>query len=510
MAADPPQGRPAPDPIARTAWLADTSTEALRRQLRDGALTPAGLLEASLARIEATNATGPSLRAVIAVAPGALEDARALADADPPGALHGLPVLLKDNIDLAGMPTTAGSLALAAHTPASDAFLTARLRESGAVLVGKANLSEWANFRSTASSSGWSAVGGQARNPHVLDRSPCGSSSGSAVAVAAGLVPLAVGTETDGSILCPASVNGIVGIKLTIGLVSRHGIVPISPSQDTAGPMARTVAGAARLLSVLAAADPDDPATRARPDALDTAYTDALDPAALSGARIGVARGLHDFEPGTAALFEAAVADLARLGATVIEVERALPASVGEQEWRVLLHEFRPALEAYLATVSGGPRTLEDLIAFNRANADAELRWFGQEIFEQAAALEVGADAAADRAACAAATGPGWIDALIAAHDLDAIVAPTTGPAWPIDWVLGDRYTGGTSELTAVSGYPAVTVPMGAVEGLPVGVSFLGSAFSEARLIGLAHAYEQGTSHRRAPAFLPTVGARLR
>lgn len=504
-AADPPEGRPAPDPIVRTAWLASVSVDELRRRLREGELSSEGLVAASLARIEATNQAGPRLRAVISVSDAAQVQAAGL-DAEPgAGPLHGLPVLIKDNVDVAGLPTTVGSLALAEHVPGQDAFLTARLREAGAVVLGKANLSEWANFRSTASTSGWSAVGGQARNPHVLDRSPCGSSSGSAVAVAAGLAPLAVGTETDGSILCPSSVNGIVGIKPTVGLVSRHGIVPVAPSQDTAGPMARTVAGAALLLEVLAAPDPSDPASASRPAALDTAYTGALDPGALRGARIGVARGLYDFEPGTVARFEAAVVDLQRLGATVIEVDRPVPASASEQEWTVLIHEFQPALEAYLATVQAGPRTLPELIAFGEANAGTELRWFGQEIFEAVVGRDPGEDHEAARRASREALGPGWIDALVQEHALDAIVAPTTGPAWPIDPVLGDRYTGGSSGLTAISGYPAITVPMGTVQQLPVGLSFLGPAFTEARLIGLAHAYEQGTAHHRVPGFLASI-----
>ncbi|HHO51818.1 MAG TPA: amidase [Deltaproteobacteria bacterium] len=499
----PLEGRPAPS--IHTAWLSEVTVAELRRRLAAGELTSVALVEASLARIEGLDRSGPQLRAVLAVSDAAQAEAAERDAASPIGSLHGLPILLKDNIDAVGLPTTAGSLALARHVPSADAFLTARLREAGAVVLGKANLSEWANFRSTASTSGWSAVGGQTRNPHVLDRSPCGSSSGSAVAVAAGLVPLAVGTETDGSILCPASINGIVGIKPTMGLVSRRGIVPISPSQDTAGPMARTVAGAALLLEVLAAVDPSDPAASARPAQLDTRYTAVLSPDALQGARIGVARGVYDFDPGTTSRFEAAVEDLRRLGAEVIALDLPVPESASEQEWIVLVHEFQPALEAYLATVEAGPSSLEDLIAFDQAHADTELRWFGQDIFETVVARDQAEDPVEARRASQAALGPGWIDALVEAHDLDAIVAPTTGPAWPIDPLLGDRYTGGSASLTAISGYPAITVPMGRVEQLPVGLSFLGPAFTEARLIRLAHAYEQGTSHRVVPGFVASL-----
>ena len=497
------------DPITRNAWLLDVTAPILAQRIREGTLTSEALTSASLDRIAALNLSGPELRAVVAVYPDALQRARLLDAEVASGRLYGLPVLLKDNIDAPPLPTTAGSLALADHVPGDDAFLTARLRGAGAVLIGKANLSEWANFRSTQSTSGWSGVGGQCRNPHVLDRTPCGSSSGSAVAVASGMVPLAVGTETDGSILCPASINGIVGVKPTLGLVSRDGIVPISHSQDTAGPMARTVTGAAMLLEVLATPDPTDRAVTGRPPDLDTAYIDALDPLALSEARIGIVRGHADFEAGTVALFEAAVADLIEAGAVTVDIERPIPEAVREQEWEVLIHEFRPDLEAYLSTVTKGPRTLPELIAFNQAHASVELRWFGQDLFETALARGPAEEPAYIEALAGskAALGPGWIDALVAEHDLSALVVPTTGPAWPIDPVLGDRFTGGSTEITAISGYPAITVPMGQVEGLPVGLSFLGPAYSEARLLALAYAYEQATGHRRAPAFVPTVAS---
>ncbi|MEQ1570024.1 MAG: amidase, partial [Myxococcota bacterium] len=437
----------------------------------------------------------PTLRAVITVDPGAVS-----AGAGP---LAGIPILVKDNVDVAGMPTTAGSLALAGHLPADDAFLVARLREAGAVVLGKTNLSEWANFRSTRSSSGWSGVGGQARNPHALDRSPCGSSSGSAIAVAAGYVPLAVATETDGSILCPASVVGVVGVKPTLGVVSRDGIVPISHSQDTAGPMAWTVADAAALLEVLAAPDPGDPATARRPAGWTPSFVAGLRADALRGVTIGVARDLGSFHPEVVARFGEALAELEAQGAVLVDVPLT-DEGIGDDEMEVLLHEFRPDLERYLA--SAPIHTLDGLIAFDREHADRELRWFGQELFEQAAAHEGDPEVYAAAVARLARVGPDRIDAALAAAGAAAIVAPTAGPAWSIDWVNGDAYTGGTSTITAVSGYPAVTVPMGQVQGLPVGLTFLGTAFDEARLLALAHAYEQATHHARRPTFAPTVG----
>lgn len=507
---DPAPPAPHPTPSSQPAGPARLDATELRDRIASGDLTSRAAVDAALARIAVTNRAGPELRALIATSPTAQAEAAARDGEAGGGPLHGVPVLLKDNIDAAGMPTTAGSLALASHRP-GDAFLTARLREAGAVILGKANLSEWANFRSTQSTSGWSGVGGQCRNPHVLDRSPCGSSSGSAVAVAAGLAPLAVGTETDGSILCPASVVGIVGVKPTVGLVSRDGIVPISPSQDTAGPMARTVADAAMLLEVLAVVDPEDRATQARPAELATDYVAALAGATLEGARIGVVPPGDGFDARVVEHFDAAVALLRAQGAEVVPVERpdpAVSAAAEEQEWEVLLQEFRPALEAYLQGVQGVD-SLEDLIAFDLAHADTELRWFGHDIFELAAArTDEHAAAYPEQRRASQAAIAGYLDAQLAAHELEALVRITTGPAWPIDPVLGDRYTGGESYLTAIPGWPAVTVPMGAVEGLPVGISFLGRPWTERRLLQLAHAYEQATHHRAWPRFRRTVTER--
>jgi amidase len=475
---------------------------ALRQALADGALSAAELTAFYLSRIERLN---PALHAVITVSPQAGVDARACDEARArgaaPGPLAGIPVLIKDNVAVSGMPGTAGSPALA-DADAGEAFLVTRLREAGAVILGKANLSEWANFRSSHSTSGWSTLGGQAVNPHGPGRNPSGSSSGSGVAVAAGLAPLAVGTETDGSIVCPASVCGIVGIKPTLGLVSRTGIVPISAAQDTAGPMTRSVADAAALLSVLAAADPADPATAA---AAARDYTAFLDPSALAGARLGVWRDpAKDAGARITAVLDQAVAVLREAGAELIDpVELPGAAEITEPEWTALTHEFKHDLNAYLAGLRGPhPADLAGLIEFNQRYADTVLAHFGQELFERAEATtgdpaEPGYQAAraeASRRAREALDGP------LAAHRLDAIVTLTASPAWLTDYVLGDHDHFHTSGPCAVAGYPAVTVTAGHVSGLPVGLSFLGPAWSESALIALAYAFEQAAPPRLVPA----------
>jgi amidase len=482
--------------------------------MASGELTARRLALAHLERIAALDRQGPELRSVIETNPEAVAIAEAL-DAErqakgPRGPLHGIPVLLKDNVDTADRTTTtAGSLALEGSIPPRDSGVAARLREAGAVLLGKANMSEWANFRSTRSVSGWSSRGGQCRNPYALDRNPCGSSSGSGVAVSAGLVPLAVGTETDGSIVCPSTNCGIVGIKPTVGLVSRSGIIPISHTQDTAGPMARTVADAAALLTALAGVDPRDAATAAgRGRAAD--YTKALDPAGLRGARIGVARNLAGFHPDTDRLFEAAVADMKRLGAEVVD-----PADVpnvkelGDPEYEVLLFEFKAGLEAYFASLGAQAkvRTLADLIAFNERNRERVMPFFGQEILLKAAEKGPLTTPAYREAleTCRRLSRAEGLDAAFERHRLDALVAPTGAPAWVIDPVSGDHFVGGNSTPAAVSGYPSLSVPMGFVFGLPVGLSFVGRAWSEAVLVRLAFAYEQATTHRRPPRFLRTA-----
>jgi amidase len=489
----------------------EASIATLQARMAEGRLDSRTLVRAYLARIAALDDAGPRLNAVIELNPDALAEAGAR-DAERKagrtrGPLHGIPVLLKDNIDATPMATSAGSLALAGHRPARDAFLVARLRDAGAVILGKTNLSEWANFRSTRSTSGWSARGGQTRNPYALDRNPCGSSSGTGVAVSANLAVVGVGTETDGSILCPSAVNGVVGIKPTVGLISRGGIVPISHSQDTAGPMARSVADAAALLTAMAATDPADDATgseaRRQQD-----YLSALDPNALKGARIGVLRKSTGYHPALDARFERALATLRAAGAELIDAEIATAGQWQQAEYAVLLHEFKDGLNRYLATSGAPVSSLDELIAYNIAHADTEMPWFGQEILEMARG--VGAiDAPAyleARATARRLAGKEGIDATLSAHRLDALVAPTTSPAWTTDPVNGDHFSGAGYGAAAVAGTPSLTVPMGEVHGLPVGLTFLGPAWSEAKLIGFAHAFEQLTRARTPPRFLPTVG----
>jgi amidase len=468
-------------------------------------------VQEAVARIEQWDDT---LKAVIAVNPESVAQAAELdreqAAGHARGPLHGVPVLIKDNIETRELPTTAGSLALADNATGRDARLVARLREHGLVILGKANLSEWANFRSERSSSGWSGVGGQARNPHDTTRSPCGSSSGSAVAVAAGYVPLAVGTETNGSIICPSAVNGIVGIKPTVGLVSRHGIVPIAHSQDTAGPMATSVRDAAYLLDAMAAPDPDDPLTPADPERFERVYAAALDDDGLKGLRIGVVRSLAGFHEGVDRVFDRAIEDLAAGGAEIVD-DLSLPPipgffdqdAYGNAAYDVLLYEFKHDLNAYLAGLPGpaAELTLARLIEFNEQNADAEMKWFQQEIFLKAQEMD-GLDSegylnAADSVRSFSRAG---IDGLLAAHDLDLLVSPSNTPAWKIDLVVGDRWLGSSSSFPARAGYPHVTVPMGFVHGLPVGLSFYASAFAEPVLIAAAHGYELRSRRARPPA----------
>ncbi|HMO56234.1 MAG TPA: amidase [Roseiflexaceae bacterium] len=501
------------------APVVDADIAGLQQAMAAGRLTAADILDHTLARIAALDQAGPCVCSVIELNPAAGEIA-ALCDAERAGGLirgplHGIPVLLKDNIDTAdAMHTTAGSLALLTSRPPEDATVAARLKAAGAVIIGKANMSEWANFRSTRSVSGWSARGGQCRNPHVLDRSPCGSSSGSAAAVAAALCVVALGSETDGSIVCPSGVNGVVGIKPTVGLTSRAGVIPIAHSQDTIGPHARSVADAAVVLNIIAGPDPRDPATVAAP-LID--YTRFLDRDGLRGARIGVARerffGRH---PATDLLIEAAIADMRQAGATIIDpanIATAQAMADDDGELTVLLYEFRHDIAAYLATRVAEtpdayvPRTLADLIDFNRRHAAHELPFFGQELFEQAVACGDLSDALYTSALArnrrlARTEG---IDAVLDRHQLDALVAPTTAPAWPIDPIHGDRSVGSSSGPAALAGYPLITVPAGMIHGLPVGLTFMGRAWSEPLLIRLAYAYEQATQHRARPRFHPSV-----
>ena len=510
-ASEPPVAQ-AP-PAAPALDVAELSAVEARRRMDGGTLTARALTDAYLARIAAIDKAGPTLNSVIEVNPAAVADADRL-DAERAagkvrGSMHGIPVLLKDNIDAVGMVNSAGSLALADHRPSTDAFLVARLRAAGAVILGKTNLSEWANFRSTRSTSGWSGRGGQTRNPYVLDRNPCGSSSGTGAAIAASLATVGIGTETDGSIICPSSICGLVGIKPTVGLVSRSGIIPISVTQDTAGPMARTVADAAALLGVMVGEDARDAATQSRPGGV-VDYTAALDRRALSGARIGVARNMAGFHPLVDAAFEQAIVALRAAGAVIVD-----PADVptvnrtDDPELEVLLYEFKDGLNAYLASRGATSRmkTLADIIDFNTSNASREMPWFGQEQLERAQAKGSLADAAYRDAlaACRRLSRTEGLDVVLATHKVDAIVAPSNGPSWPIDLLSGDRYTGGNSSVASVAGYPSITVPMGFVGPLPVGFSFIGGAWSEPRLIALAYAFEQATNARRAPRFLSTA-----
>jgi amidase len=502
----------------------DATAAALQRAIAAGKLTSAQLTRHYLNRIQERN---PALHAVITVSPDAMAQAEASDAArangsGPRGPLEGIPVLVKDNVQVAGMPTTAGSPALLGAQP-PDAFIVTRLRAAGAIILAKANLSEWANFRSTHSTSGWSTLGGQAANPYALDRNPSGSSSGSAVGVAAGLAPLAVGTETDGSIVSPASACGIVGIKPTAGLVSRTGIVPLSPVQDTAGPMAATVADAAALLSALAAADPLDPAVDP-PDDKDLAerirgdadYASFLDPAAIDGARIGIWRsGSAAASPATRAVLDAVVATLRALGALVTDpVELPDVDKIVEPEWAALKYEFKYGINAYLRYLAayGGagdsaPASLAELIAFNVRNSGLVLSRFGQEIFEQSEATSgelsdpdyLSVRSGATRLALAALETP------VREHQLDAIVSLSGTPAWLTDYVLGDHEVLGAARPAAVSGWPSLTVPAGHVSGLPVGVTFTGPRWSEPRLIALAYAFEQANEVRRVPALARSV-----
>lgn len=494
------------------AFLYDEADIAgLRARMERGELGSRALTQAYLDRIAAIDQAGPRLNAIIELNPHALKQAEAL-DAERMagkvrGPLHGIPVLLKDNIDATGMANSAGSLALAAHRPARDAFLVRKLREGGAVILGKTNLSEWANFRSSRSTSGWSGRGGQTRNPYALDRTPCGSSSGTGTAIAASLATVGVGTETDGSILCPSAVAALVGIKPTVGLVSRSGIIPISHSQDTAGPMARSVADAAALLTAMAGQDPDDDATAQAAQYADRDYTAHLKADGLRGARIGVVRRLVGNQPDVAAAMARAIATIQAAGGEVVDVDIPTLHQWGDAEFEVLLYEFKDGLERYLAGSDAPVKTLAELIAFNRHHASTEMRYFAQELFEQAQAKGPLTDAAylAARDKARRLAGPEGIEAALASRRLDALVAPSTSPAWPIDPINGDHFTGAGYGAAAVAGTPSITVPMGDSDGLPLGITFMGRAWSEPRLIELAHAFEQRTRARAPPRFRASV-----
>ena len=481
--------------------------DSLQAMMKKGELTSEQLTQFYLDRIEAVDRNGPALNSIIEVNPEALEIARALdqerASSGPRSSMHGIPVVLKANIDTADkMDTTAGSLALAGHKAPDDSFMVARLRESGAIILAKANLSEWANFRSTKSSSGWSSIGGQTKNPYDLQRSPCGSSSGSGASVAANLTTVAVGTETDGSVVCPASVNGIVGIKPTLGLVSRSGIIPIAHSQDTAGPMGRTVKDAAILLNAMVGRDENDPLVNDYPDNVPN-FAAGLTADALRGQKIGVIRNY----PGVGndarvdAILDESVEQIRALGAEIVDSIEIDTDGMRPAEFEVMLYEYKTDLNAYLEN-SGAPiNSLAGVIEFNRANADRAMPIFQQELMEMAEEKGPLTDSeyleALETSKRISRQG---IDMAMEEHGLDALIAPTDGPSWLIDHINGDLFPGiGSSSYAAVSGYASVTVPAGFVSGLPIGLSFIGGAFSDAELIKFAYAFEQGTKVRRPP-----------
>ena len=491
----------APPPDIEEATIAD-----LHDRMQRGELTSEQLVSSYLERIEAIDRNGPQLNSMIEINPDALLTARSLdeewRESGPRGPMHGIPVVLKANIGTADqMVTTAGSLALKNHRPATDAFLVSRLRDAGAIILGKANLSEWANFRSSRSSSGWSSIGGQTRNPYDTARNPCGSSSGSAVAVAANLTMVAIGTETDGSVMCPSGINGIVGIKPTLGLVSRSGIIPLAHSQDTAGPMARSVRDAAILLGAMTGTDAEDPITQNEQSTISD-YTANLTADGLAGKRIGIIRSYYGAgsNPDVEAIFESTIETLREQGAEIIDSIEIDTTDMGDAESTVLRYEFKADLKQYLEQTGAPFGSLAEIIKFNEDNKETVMPFFGQE--RMLASQEKG-PLTDDEYLAALETSKRvsqrGIDDAMTEHDLDALIAPTNGPAWLTDHVNGDSFHVGSSSFAAVSGYPNVTVPAGFVSGLPVGVSFMGQAFSEKSLIEIAYAFEQATSIRRPP-----------
>jgi len=516
---------PAAVPESSTFELNEITIRELQDGMKSGRFTARSIAEQYLARIESMDRPDkdksgndrrrPAVNSLLELNPDALAIADGLdqerKQKGPRGPLHGIPVLIKDNLDTSDkMNTTAGSLALMGARPPKDSFMARKLREAGAVILGKTNLSEWANIRSSHSTSGWSGRGGQTKNPYVLDRNPCGSSSGSGAAVAANFCTVAIGTETDGSIVCPSSANGIVGIKPTVGLTSRAGIIPISHSQDGAGPMARTVSDAAILLGALAGVDPDDSATAGSQGKSYTDYTRFLDPNGLKGAKIGVVRKYCGFHDGVDALMNTAIEEMKRAGATVVDpADITTIGKFDESELLVFLYELKANLNNYLARL--GPaapvHTLKDIIDFNERNKEKEMPYFGQDLFLKAEAkgpltTKEYLDALEKNHQLSRTQG---IDAIMDQFQLDALVAPTGGPAWITDLVDGDHFAGGSSSAAAVAGYPNINVPAGFFFGLPVGISFFGRAWSEPTLIKLAYSFEQATKFRKPPQFLPRV-----
>lgn len=494
------------------SWLEEMTISQLKKGYAEGKYTIREVVSTYLERIDEIDRNGPGLNSVIVVNPDALQIAEALdkemASGKIRGPLHGIPVILKDNIDTFDkMPTTAGSNALENSIAPADSWIAKKLRESGAVIIAKANLSEWANFRASVSSSGWSGIGGQTKNPYILDRNPCGSSSGSGVAVSANLCMVAIGTETNGSIVCPSNNNGIAGIKPTVGLISRSGIIPISFNQDTPGPMARTVEDAAICLGALTGVDTSDIKTLASANKYFTDYTEFLKPDGLKGKRIGIFMKAMGYSEKVDTLFNQAIKKMRSLGATIIKINDDMGKGYDDASFQVLLYEFKDGLNKYLSKLGAGSkiRTLKDLIEFNKKDS-IELKYFNQEIL-------VLAESKGDLNSpeyirslkkMQKATREDGIDKIMNSNSLDALVAPTGSPAWKTDLILGDHFSGSSSSPAAIAGYPSITVPMGFISGLPVGISFFGRAWSEPVLIEIAYSYEQATKHRKAPGFYVT------
>lgn len=511
----PPSPKPTPAPAFE---LEEVTIAQLQDGIKSGKFSARSLAEEYLARIEALDKHGPAVNSVIEVNPDAIDIAEKLdrerKEKGSRGPMHGIPLLIKDNIDTADrMSTTAGSLALVGAKPPKDAFIVQRLRAAGAVILGKTNLSEWANFRSTHSTSGWSGRGGLTKNPYALDRNPCGSSSGSGAAASANFCAAAIGTETNGSIVCPSSSNGLVGIKPTVGLTSRSGIIPISHSQDGAGPMARTVADAAAVLGAMTGVDPDDSASASSDRQSFTDYTRFLDPGGLRGMRIGVVRKYFGFSDEVDQLLEAAIKVMSQQGATIVDpVVIETHGKFDDSEFLAFQYEFKADLNGYLARLgpSAPVHSLQEIIDFNEKNREKEMPYFGQDIFLKAEAKgplseKEYLDAVEKNHKLARTEG---IDATMDKSKLDALIGPTGGPAWLTDLITGDHFGGGSSSAAAVAGYPSISVPAGYVHGLPIGISFFGRAWSEPTLIKIAFAYEQATKHRKPPRFLPTVNPR--
>ena len=500
--------------LAPITNVEEMSIAEIQAAMKAGRLDAESLVKMYLARIETIDRNGPTLRSVQEINPDAIPIARALDEERKAGRLrgplHGIPVLLKDNIATADkMETTAGTLALVGARPREDSTIAQRLRQAGAIILGKASMSEWAYFKSTPGSSGWSARSGQARNPYALNRTPCGSSSGSAIAVAASLVTVSIGTETDGSIICPAGVNGVVGIKPTVGLTSRAGVIPISVTQDTIGPFGRTVADAAAVLGALVGVDQRDPATQASFGKEQTDYAKYLELNGLRGARLGVPReGYFGYSPKADALVNQAIETLRQGGATIVDPVK-IPnfdrAALTSAELVVLLYEFKAGVNAYLASVAPGAqvRTLDDVIEFNKRNTRENMPYFGQELLVRAQAKGDLTEAEYLEALekCRRLAGKEGMDAIMDELSLDALIAPTTTPAWPVDLVNGDQFRGSSAKSAALVGYPLVSVPAGFAQGLPVGLTFMGRAWSEPTLIKLAYAYEQASKARRPPQY---------